>query len=80
MYTVFTTDPSSYVVLLLKYRRTRSPPIYVKCPQVKSVAVLIKYQDLIYLESTAEQQTHQNLSNNDLRAMYIYHVLDFLAQ
>jgi len=41
--------------------------------------VLIKYQNLIYLESKTEQQTHQNLSNSDLRAMYIYHMLNFLA-
>lgn len=41
--------------------------------------MVIKYQVLMYLESTTEQQTHQNLSNNDFRAMYIYNVLDFLA-
>lgn len=67
-------------VLLLEYCKAHNSPKYIKSHSVKSAAVFIKYQDLIYLEATAEWQAHQNLSNNDLSAMYIYHVLDFLAQ
>ena len=78
-YAAFTTNPSSHAALPLEYCKTHNYPKCIKIHRVKSAAVFIKYQDLIYLEATAEWQAHQNLSNGDLRAMYIYHVLDFLA-